>query len=83
MPALLYEDDEQRMHLSVIYLHCCPWLIGSFRFSYCCLHFGIGILAMEKQIDSCLHFVLVFSQWKKELIHVYILYWYSGNGNTD
>jgi hypothetical protein len=34
--------------------------------------FCIGILAMEKQIDSCLHFVLVFWQWKNELIHVCI-----------
>jgi hypothetical protein len=37
---------------------------------------------MEKQIDSCLHFVFVFRQWKNKLIHVCIWYWYLGNGKT-
>jgi hypothetical protein len=45
--------------------------------------FCIGILAMEKRIDSCLHFGFVFLQWKNELIHVCILYWYSGNGKMN
>jgi hypothetical protein len=41
--------------------------------------FCIGILAMEKLIDACLHFVFVFWQWKNDMIHFCILYWYSGN----
>jgi hypothetical protein len=28
------------------------------------------------------HFVLVFGQWKNKLIHVFIWYWYPGNGKT-